>query len=114
MAAFNNCTSLKKVTLPESLTAISAYTFANTAIERIELPKNVTLLGDGAFEYCESLTEVTMPEAVTQSQFYEDGDWEGDCYGSYDVESEEDLLKSVFKGTPWLKSQGYAEDEEAE
>lgn len=114
MAAFNNCTSLKEVTLPESLTAISAYTFANTAIERIELPKNVTLLGDGAFEYCDSLTEVTMPEAVTQSQFYEDGDWEGDCYGSYDVESEEDLLKSVFKGTPWLKSQRYAEDEEAE
>lgn len=114
MAAFNNCTNLKKVTLPDSLTSITAYAFANTAIERIELPKQLTLLGDGAFEYCEALTEVTMPETVIQSQFYEDGDWEGDCYGSYDVESEEDLLKSVFKGTPWLKSLGYAKDEEAE
>lgn len=114
MAAFNNCTNLEKVTLPDSLISITAYAFANTAIERIELPKQLTLLGDGAFEYCEALTEVTMPEAVIQSQFYEDGDWEGDGYGSYDVESEEDLLKSVFKGTPWLKSQGYAEDEEAE
>lgn len=91
---------------------IYAYAFANTATESFVIPEQVSLLGDGIFEECEDLTEVKMPEHVAKLNFYKDLDYEGDgCY-SEDVESEEQLLKSVFRRTPWLRSRGYSDDEE--
>ena len=112
VCTFNNCCGLKDVALPESLSSIGAYAFSNTAIQKIVIPQTVELLGEGAFEDCEHLAEVVMPDTIQTSQFYEDNDYEGDCWASYDVESKETLLKSAFCGTPWLKEQGYSADEE--
>ncbi len=138
ICTFYNCTSLKDVTLPENLTSICAYAFAFTAIENIVIPKQVSLLGEGAFEDCKDLTEVEMPDNIKQMQAFEYlesvmyigknafqrctplgicsfNDCINTCenyfYWLYDAESEEQLLKAVFIGTPWLRSQGYADDE---
>lgn len=49
--AFANCTALKKVTLPSTLTSIGNRTFENcTSLEEVKLPKGVTATDLSAFE----------------------------------------------------------------
>lgn len=48
--SFHNCTNLKKITIPDSVTKINAGAFASTAsLKEIVIPKNVTTFA-GAFE----------------------------------------------------------------
>ena len=59
---FYNCTSLN-IDLPAKATTIGKFSFANTAIESVTIPKtltNVKNLGDGAFAYCKNLTEIKV------------------------------------------------------
>lgn len=54
-ACFQKITSLKEVTLPESLTTIDTEAFFCTGIEEINIPKSVTEIGDMAFYACKEL-----------------------------------------------------------
>ena len=54
-----------------------------------------------------------MPELIPNLQ-YEFTKHELTDYYSEKTESTEQLAKDVFSGTPWLKGQGYADDEEEE
>ena len=57
--AFYNCTSLETVTIEEGsvLTSIGDYAFCGcTSLESIEIPNNVTSIGNDAFDDCNSLT----------------------------------------------------------
>ncbi len=57
--AFQNCTNLTSVTLPISLTGISAYAFKGcTALTSITIPNNVTSIRGEAFANCTSLKTV--------------------------------------------------------
>jgi len=48
---FEGCTSLKKVTLPQRLTAIGSLVFAGCRnLTLISVPGNVTIIGEGAFQ----------------------------------------------------------------
>lgn len=63
--AFYNCTNLKRVTLPEGLTAIGANCFRQCSqLESIELPSSVRTLDIYAFYGCKLLTSVVIPEGV--------------------------------------------------
>ncbi len=54
--AFENCTSLKKVIIPEGITEIGKYAFKNcTSLETISIPKSIKEIGVGAFDNCNSL-----------------------------------------------------------
>ena len=64
-AAFEQCSSLKEITLPESVTDIGDYAFAKTSLTSVTLPKNVVRIGESAFWCCNSLTEITIPAGVT-------------------------------------------------
>ena len=56
--AFNNCTSLKSIKLPESVTTIEQYAFSGcTSLTEINL-SNVTSIGNAAFRDCSALTEI--------------------------------------------------------
>lgn len=58
-SAFQDCTTLKSITLPKTLTYIEEFAFANcTGIESITIPASVTYIGKGAFHGCTSLKEV--------------------------------------------------------
>ena len=66
--AFRGCTSLSEVTFGDSLTTIGTSTFMGTAVETIYIPANVTTIGASAFRNCYDLTTVTFDEncAITE------------------------------------------------
>ena len=69
--AFNSCTSLTSVTIPNSVTSIRSSAFSNcTDLTSVTIGNSVTSIGRYAFAYCEKLPSVTIPNSVTRI-----GDW---------------------------------------
>ena len=64
--AFQDCSSLTSVTIPNSVTSIGAYAFYRcTGLTSVTIPNSVTSIGDHAFDGCSGLTSVTIPNSVT-------------------------------------------------
>ena len=64
--AFNSCSSLTDITIPESVTSIGSFAFSGcSSLTSVTLPESVTNIGTSAFWDCESLTAITIPESVT-------------------------------------------------
>ena len=64
--AFAYCSSLTSVTIPESVTSIGNYAFFDcSSLTSITIPNSVTSIGSAAFRDCSSLTSVTIGESVT-------------------------------------------------
>ncbi|MBR4131248.1 MAG: leucine-rich repeat domain-containing protein [Bacteroidaceae bacterium] len=64
--AFNQCTGLTSVTIPNSVTSIGNYAFAYCySLTSVTIPNSVTLIGNSAFQSCYALTSVTIPNSVT-------------------------------------------------
>ena len=63
--AFTECSSLKEIVLPSTLTEIGygAFTYCS-ALENVVLPDSLVKLGSGAFRDCASLKSVTIPASV--------------------------------------------------
>ena len=73
--AFENCTGLTSVTIPNSVTSIGRWAFYNChSLTSVTIPNSVTSIGNEAFWGCSNLTSVTIPNSVTSigsSAFYE-------------------------------------------
>ena len=64
--AFNGCTELTSVTIPDSITKIDDRAFYDcTSLKEVAIPASVTDIGWQAFYNCTSLKEVTIPASVT-------------------------------------------------
>jgi len=64
--AFDYCTKLTSITLPNGVTSIGEYAFDNcTALTSVNIPETVTSIGVHAFEDCTSLTSINIPDGVT-------------------------------------------------
>lgn len=64
--AFFYCTSLVSVSIPASVTSIGNGTFNGcSSLASISIPNSVTSLGEGAFSSCTSLTSVVIPNSLT-------------------------------------------------
>lgn len=66
LAAFKDCTHLKKVVIPPSVTHIGKYAFGKCAFESADIPPSVTGIGDLAFQGCPELRSVTIPGRNTR------------------------------------------------
>lgn len=84
LTGFENCKTLKTITLPDSIEILGVTAFSNcTALEVANLPANLKYIGAPAygrgahcFQNCSSLKELKIPESLTQIRFvnwlYED------------------------------------------
>jgi hypothetical protein len=57
-SAFNGCSSLTSVTIPDSVTEIGRYAFGGCSLTSVTIPDSVTTIGYNAFYDCSSLTSV--------------------------------------------------------
>lgn len=63
--AFQNCTSLTTISLPDSLTSIGGSAFYGCgALTTISLPDSLTRIGDRVFQDCTSLTTINLPNSL--------------------------------------------------
>lgn len=65
--AFYNCTNLKSVILPNSVTALNGYSFSScTSLESINLHQSITAIQTNAFFYDDNLSgEIYLPKLAT-------------------------------------------------
>ena len=65
-SAFDNCTGLTSVTIPNSVTSIGTFAFSGcTGLTSVTIPNSVTSIGSSVFSGCTGLTSVTIPNSVT-------------------------------------------------
>lgn len=69
-SAFAYAESLRSITLPLNLKAVSKTMLAGTAIENIAIPEGVTTIGYGAFQSCLQLRTVMLPSTLTLIEAY--------------------------------------------
>jgi len=81
-SAFNGCTGLTSVVIPNSVTSIEEEAFRGcSGLANVTIPNSVTTIGAYAFDECDSLTSVEFPNSVS-------------AIGS-----------NAFDGTPWYNNQ---------
>jgi hypothetical protein len=79
---FYQCSKLKTIVLPSTVTEILGKAFANTGIKSIDIPNSVSHVGEDAFAYCSSLNTVVIGRRVSKLD-------KGVFYGS-------DAIKHVY------------------
>lgn len=61
---FVGCAKMENIDLPNSLTAIYAYSFGDCSFTKIKIPENVEYLDSFAIRECYSLKEIELPERL--------------------------------------------------
>ena len=68
--AFNNCSFLHEIKLPESIRYIGHGAFSGcTNLCRINIPESVGYIGGGAFTDCQNLKELNLPDNIKTIEF---------------------------------------------
>ncbi len=63
--AFQHCSSLASVTIPEGVTGIGMWAFSGcSSLTSITLPNSVSYIGKMAFSWCSALTIINIPSSV--------------------------------------------------
>ncbi len=74
--AFKECTSLEKITIPDTVTSIDLGAFMScSALTDVKLPASLNVLGEGAFTECTALKKITLPDnlkTIERLAFYKD------------------------------------------
>ena len=80
--AFEDCTGLTSVILPDSITQIGSGAFRNCSrLKRIELPAKLEFLDQEAFAHCTSLSYIKIPKTLTRAYAWNGRGIDGIFYG---------------------------------
>ena len=103
-SAFADCSGLKNVNVPNAVTSVGASAFYGCSVlESMTIPDGVTVIEDWTFSGCVALTEMSIPYGVTsigESAFE-------DCSGLVDLavpETVKTIGESAFSGCTSLES----------
>lgn len=66
MEAFQGCSALTEIDLPENLIILGRYSFGSTGLSRVEIPDQVISIHPFCFDSCSKLTEVVMGSSITE------------------------------------------------
>lgn len=108
---FQSCSNLEKVTLHSNIKSIGSYAFYKTAVTKLELPQQLTTLGESALGSTK-LIEVTIPDGVVVLE-------RNLFAGSEDLKnvalkgSVTTLNEGVFKSCPSLQTIQFGENKDA-
>ena len=61
-SAFEECRSLKTITLPRSLRQIEGHAFLRSGLESVSIPDRCSIIGCHVFAYCEQLKSISFPK----------------------------------------------------
>ena len=98
-SAFANCSALSNIAIPDSVTSIGNYAFSSCcSLSDIIIPDSVENVGNGAFEYCSLLECISIPESVICLNGNPFCNWNGklECL-SYCFIYEDDVLFNMKK-----------------
>ena len=102
--AFADCSGLTSITIPNSVKSIGEYAFSHcSGLTSITIPNSVTSIEQGAFRNCSGLTSVDIPNSVTsigRRAF-------ADCSGLTSItipNSVKSIEESTFEGCKGLRS----------
>ena len=108
--AFDNCSGVTKIILPDSIKTIEDYAFFSCGMLEISLPASVSTIGASAFYGCKALKKLALPEGlktITRQLFSYSGVQAVyipasvtsiEAYASYDHSDAKTPLKAVFYG----------------
>ena len=69
--AFEECTSLKSIQLPDALDTIGYCAFQNcSSLEQITIPEKVTVLEQMIFAGCKNLKSISLPAGITEIKIH--------------------------------------------
>ena len=102
-SAFESCTSLTSLIIPNSVTSIGNYAFSGcSGLTSVTIGNSVTSIGKYAFSDCSGLTSVTIPNSVTSIGKYAFSD----CSGLTEINVDENnTVYSSIDGVVFNKSQ---------
>lgn len=68
-SAFQACTSLNRVVIPDSVTNIGKWAFCGSVVKDIIIPNSVTVIDRAAFLSCDKLESITIPDSVERIEY---------------------------------------------